>query len=207
MWKEILTKKKKKYILIIAEERKSKMNDLYASDNIKNYLPEDLYTLHLMESSQNEMLFQALIGKDIKTLKMIPLTVRDLGDSLLFQDDFGTVQCIPPLVLSAMMNDTKSVHYLLEKGAPVNYPDWMERTALMFAAYRGNKAVVKDLLKHGASVYTKDLDYGKTALDYARTPEIRQILLMSADLERTKAVMSVGCHKLTFQVGNSCKIR
>ena len=70
MWKEILTKKKKKYILIIAEERKSKMNDLYASDNIKNYLPEDLYTLHLMESSQNEMLFQALIGKDIKTLNL-----------------------------------------------------------------------------------------------------------------------------------------
>ena len=143
MWKETLTKKKKKYILIIAEERKSKMDDLYASDNIKNYLPEDLYTLHLMESSQNEMLFQALIGKDIKTLKMIPLTVRDLGDSLLFQDDFGTVQCIPPFDLSAMMNDTKSEHYLLEKGAPVNYPDWMERTALMFAAYRGNKAVVK----------------------------------------------------------------
>ena len=182
------------------------MNNLYTSDNIKNYLPDDLYMLHLMESGQNNMLFQALINKDLKTLKMMPLTKHDLADSLLFQDELGTIQCIPPLVLAAMFNDTKTIHFLLEKGAPVNYPDWMERTALMFAAYRDNKAVVKDLLKHGALVSPKDISSEKTALDYAKTDEVRQLLRSVLEKEQLGDIMSLACHKRPIYK-NSCKIR
>lgn len=183
------------------------IRDLYHSDSIKNYLPDDLYMLHLMESGQNNMLFQALINKDVKMLKMMSLTKRDLSDSLLFQDDLGTIQCIPPLVLSAMINDTKMVHFLLEKGAPVNYPDWMERTALMFASYRNNKTIVRDLLRYGALVSLQDLVMNKTAIDYAKTEEVRQLLKKALEKEQFNHLVSVRYHKIPFSYKETCKTR
>ncbi len=77
-------------------------------------------------------------------------------------------------------NQTDVVKLLLEKGANADKKDfWTKFSLLMKAAREGNADIVKLLLKHGASVFVKTSD-GKTALDYAKTDEIKEILKEAA---------------------------
>jgi len=62
---------------------------------------------------------------------------------------------------------------LYSEGQP---PMWTgHRTVLMYAAKGGHADSVRLLLQHGANARQKDAE-GWTALEYARTPEIRRLL-------------------------------
>jgi hypothetical protein len=68
-----------------------------------------------------------------------------------------------PLRLAAFLGDWGTTAVLLAKGAPVDEPDPLGRTALMYAASQGHADVVRQLLEAGARHEARDPD-GNTAL-------------------------------------------
>ena len=70
----------------------------------------------------------------------------------------------------------KVVKYLIENGkVNVNSKDDDGWNALMRASWRGYSEIVKYLVKNGADINIKNND-GKTALDWADTEEIKEVL-------------------------------
>src|SRR6266496_904944 len=66
-------------------------------------------------------------------------------------------------------------HTMIEAGVDVNAPNQQGITPLMAAAKNGDADLIRDLLAHGAISKAKDKK-GRTALDYARSPEVRNLL-------------------------------
>lgn len=67
---------------------------------------------------------------------------------------------------------TRSVKLLLRRGAKIDFQRESDKaTALMLAANEGNVAMVKLLIKEGASRTLRDVN-GKTALNYAKAPHL-----------------------------------
>ena len=66
-------------------------------------------------------------------------------------------------------------HTMIEAGVDVNAPNQQGITPLMAAAKNGDADLIRDLLAHGAIAKAKDKK-GRTALDYARSPEVRNLL-------------------------------
>jgi ankyrin repeat protein len=85
-----------------------------------------------------------------------------------------------PLLLSATKGNYEIVQYLVQQGALPDEQGPAGRTALLAACigHSGyiNPDVVSFLVKYSTNVNQKDQS-GKTALDYASTDEIRQILI------------------------------
>jgi|GEM_PF-4860018 len=71
------------------------------------------------------------------------------------------------------------VHDLLTHGANPNFADAAGGTALSKAAYEGDEAMVRDLVGHDADPRIPWKE-GTTALDCAKTPAIKAILMRKA---------------------------
>jgi len=96
----------------------------------------------------------------------------------------------PPLQFQVEIGDADSVKALVEAGANTeagSLPNgW---TALMWAAYKPNPAVVEALLRGGAKVNAKD-DSGRTALDVMprySLPEVMPVYLNDVERKRLSA--------------------
>ncbi len=83
------------------------------------------------------------------------------------------IQSKEPLQYESVFCDAQT---MIEAGADVNVPDESGVTPLMAAAKNGDAPLVRDLLAHDAIPGAKD-ERGRTALDYAKTPEIRTLLI------------------------------
>ena len=82
-----------------------------------------------------------------------------------------------PLYSATVANNVRMVALLIEKGADVNaICGYFKQTALHVASEYSNRLEIAELLiQAGASVDIKD-SYGKTALDYACSEEIKELL-------------------------------
>ena len=84
----------------------------------------------------------------------------------------------------AQYKDTplKPIENLINAGTDVNAKNNNGRTALMLAAYyyKNPEAVIKALINAGADIFAKDNE-GKTILDYAKTDEVKRIILEVAN--------------------------
>lgn len=81
-------------------------------------------------------------------------------------DQAFTGQDQTPLTAAIDHNATSAVAFLLKHGYPVDKPRKGGRTALMLAAFKGQKEIVTTLLSAGASITPED-DDGIDALGYA----------------------------------------
>ena len=81
-----------------------------------------------------------------------------------------------PLQRAARTGNVEIVRLLLNGGANLEASDERGRTSLHLAALAGQQAVVGVLLSAGAKLAAHDAE-GLTAIYYARTPEIRDLLI------------------------------
>ena len=84
----------------------------------------------------------------------------------------------PPLFRAVQSRDRDITGLLLEKGANVNQCDNNGVTCLMLACstFQSSKKMINFLLYHGADPYLRDHSH-RTAIDYAKNPQILQILI------------------------------
>ena len=87
-------------------------------------------------------------------------------------DQFGRLS---PLMLAAWSGNIELMSYLVDHGSDVNEQNNDHATPLMAAAYRGGEKAVKWLLERGVHVNVQDRQL-KTALDYARSSQVKQCL-------------------------------
>ena len=79
------------------------------------------------------------------------------------------------LMFASLNGHTDIVKLLIEKGANIDAGINLENeTALMFSSKNGHIDVVKTLLEKGADVKIRD-SASRTAVDYAKTPEMREL--------------------------------
>ena len=85
----------------------------------------------------------------------------------------------PSIFYAAMANDAEAARYYIEAEQPVDIKDRFGRTPLMLAVERGSVKVIRLLLKAGAdpSASTKE---GLKAADFARSPEVKQLLIQAS---------------------------
>ncbi|MDE1153707.1 MAG: ankyrin repeat domain-containing protein [Micavibrio sp.] len=57
-----------------------------------------------------------------------------------------------PLIIAAERGPVEMVHYLLDKGANIDQPQWNNGTPLSFASFEGKSENVAALLKRGAKI-------------------------------------------------------
>lgn len=68
---------------------------------------------------------------------------------------------------AAQSNDLRTVRLMLGAGWPVDARGDHDATALHWAAWHGNAAMVRELLQHGSSLEARDRRYDATPLDWA----------------------------------------
>jgi uncharacterized protein len=86
----------------------------------------------------------------------------------------------PSIFYAAMANDIGVAKQYVASGAPVDVKDKFGRTPLMLAAEHGNTKLVEYLLRSGANPDLK-VDTGLRAIDFARQPEIVNLLAHARD--------------------------
>ena len=77
------------------------------------------------------------------------------------------------------------LEYLLEQGGDVDAKKWDADTPLHDASAKGRKRNVEILLRHGANPSATNI-YGKTPLDLATKPEIKDILEKAQEERRVR---------------------
>jgi ankyrin repeat protein len=91
-----------------------------------------------------------------------------------------------PIMLAASKGNLDMVQYCIQQGAVVDEQGFMGRSALMNAcighAGMVNNEVIKTLAINSGDINAKD-NSGKTALDYASTDDVRQILVAAGALK------------------------
>jgi len=80
-----------------------------------------------------------------------------------------------PLQTAAYKNDVEMMRLLIRKGAQVDFPNCRGETPLMKASITGNKEAILELLTLGANSRIRDIN-GRTALEHARTDDVRALL-------------------------------
>jgi hypothetical protein len=119
------------------------------------------------------------------------------------------------LLQAVRKGDLAAVQAALDGGVPVDAKFRYDRTALSFAADRGQAAIVKLLLDRGADVNAKDTFYGATALLWAAQndhPDVAVLLLargasgagdvLDSGVEKKSAALveaAIGSGKLTAE--------
>ena len=83
--------------------------------------------------------------------------------------------CYTPLHQAANGKDPKIIKILLSHGAMLDRKNCHGQTPLMIAAAVGSLPVINELLIAGANPHLQAKD-GKTALEYAKTPEIASLI-------------------------------
>jgi hypothetical protein len=156
----------------------------YIDDNVDQRLP--LRVMLFDPVAREEVRFRKL-AKEIETIigsdrwvKCSPQCMRLLRHGGPF-DQRGPDGSTPLLRAIEANNDPSkiSVGYdtatLIEAGSDPSISDLQGFTPLMAAARNGDANLVRDLLAHGASSNARDKE-GRTANDYAKSPEIRALL-------------------------------
>ena len=82
----------------------------------------------------------------------------------------------PLIRLAAMSGDMQIARVLLHHGADVNAADHDRKSVLMMAALNGHIGMVKLLVSKGANIQANTV-HGKTALDFAKSFDHRQVTL------------------------------
>jgi ankyrin repeat protein len=68
---------------------------------------------------------------------------------------------------AARNHDPQAVRLMLEAGWPVDAPGQHRGTALHWAAWHGDRDLVREILRHGPDLERKDADHGATPLGWA----------------------------------------
>ncbi|MEO3405304.1 ankyrin repeat domain-containing protein [Mucilaginibacter sp. CAU 1740] len=71
------------------------------------------------------------------------------------------------LILAVEQSQVKMVKILVDHKIDIDWKDWFGSTALMYAAYKGNVAIISYLIKNGADVHFADKQ-GNTVLSAAK---------------------------------------
>lgn len=156
-----------------------------------------LLTLFAANSYCNEVWNAKLLKASEEGAIKLAIHALDNGANIDTKDLYGQT----PLMLAANNGHTIMVNLLLENGADINAKDKVKRlnvwcgrskpeediifgndTALMKAASKGYKEIVKMLIKNGANTMAKNAK-GLTALDIARENNQTEIVYL---LEKNK---------------------
>ena len=99
--------------------------------------------------------------------------------ALLLALSLGPAAANPDDLLDAVRKgDLAAVKAALDAGVPVDHPFRYERTALSFAAARGQVEIVKLLLERGADPNKKDSFYGATPFNWAANEQHVEVVRM-----------------------------
>jgi ankyrin repeat protein len=119
-------------------------------------------------------------GQYTRMFEILKILVEKGGD-INAKDNVG----FTPLMIAAKMVYGAIAVYLIEKGANVNDATITGQTPLMLAVEHNRIENVKTLLEKGADKSLKMSD-GKTALDFAKTDEMRNLLKEPEVVESTE---------------------
>ncbi|MCL2311555.1 MAG: ankyrin repeat domain-containing protein, partial [Firmicutes bacterium] len=128
-----------------------------------------------IKNKDGQTILHHLLGNDEK-LKIL-LKQKEINKIANEADKEGRT----PLILAILQNWECDIVELLvgedgkRAGIDVNVPNKNNVTPLMLAAKKNSERMVKALLEAGAKKYVKD-NYGKTALDYATSDKIKDLL-------------------------------
>jgi len=121
--------------------------------------------------AQNSLKYTALhIACFYRDTALVKLLI-DAKASVNLADQYG----LTPLHFASFNGHSEVVRQLIGAHASVNLRDENGHTPLHCASFKGHPEVVRQLLDAGASIEAKN-SKSKTALDYASTPEIKQLL-------------------------------
>ena len=105
-------------------------------------------------------------------------TLLRAGSNVNAKDKFGTTVL---MCAAAGNSNPEVIRTLLRTGSKVNTKDKDGETALMLAAGHNSnaEAIIPVLLNAGADIFAKNNE-GKTALDYAKTDSVKDLILNAA---------------------------
>jgi len=125
----------------------------------------------------NEQLYNAVSKKDSLSVQNLLIKKADAN----FKKKTGGFLEISMLILAVQNSDFNDVKLLIGHGAEVDWRDAFKTTALMYAASKGNKAIVIYLIKNGADVNAKD-EQGNSVLSAAEESKHSEIIELIKNL-------------------------
>ena len=111
-----------------------------------------------------------LVDRDIQEhgrSTILSLQSPVLTDLTVTQSEEEYTSKATPLIWAACLGRTTLVEFFLSRGADINATDSHNRTALIWAADRGDLKTTLCLIKHGADLEIKENRYLSTALNWA----------------------------------------
>jgi len=119
-------------------------------------------TFYVKAQAINEQLYKAVNANDTTLAE----TLINKGADVNFKRKVMNFE-MSLLVLSIQHDQLKMVKLLVDHKVEIDWKDWFGSTALMYAANKGNVAIISYLLKNGADVHFKDKE-GNTVLSAAK---------------------------------------
>ncbi len=124
---------------------------------------------------EDKKLYEAISAKDSARVQ----AALDRGANPNFRIKAGSFE-MSLLILAVQKNDFATIKMLLDHHAEVDFRDAFNTTALMFAAYGGNKDIVSYLISKGADVNAND-GKGNSVLSAARESKNQEIINLIED--------------------------
>jgi len=121
-----------------------------------------LSVVYVKAQTINDQLYKAVSANDTTSAE----TLINKGADVNFKRKVMNFE-MSLLMLSVQQDQFKMVKLLVDHKAEVDWKDWFGSTALMYAANKGNVAIIGYLLKNGADVHFKDKE-GNTVLSAAK---------------------------------------
>jgi ankyrin repeat protein len=149
----------------------------------------DGYDLLMSRSPDSLKLTSACASGDEPTVKALLASNPRLAASL--EDDERRM-----LPHAARDNNTDAVRLMLAAGWPPDARGQHNGTALHWACFHGNSAMVKDLVRHHAPLNVKGDDYNGTPLGWARHGSVHGWYAKTGDYDGTiKALIDAGAQE------------
>jgi ankyrin repeat protein len=175
-------------------------------------------TAHLVarEFGQEEV-FRLLMERSPAELKLV--LACDLGDEAAFKSllaaNPGLVQRLSEedrrkLAYAAQSNNNEAVRLMLAAGWPVDSRGQHQATVLHWAAFHGNAAMVKEILRYQPPLEARDSDYKGTPLGWAVYGSVHGWHRQSGDYAgATEALLEAGAEapKLTADLEATDSVR